>query len=206
MVVEQISEIVVATTNRGKLRELKKMLQGQVVVRGLEEFDPIEECEENGDTFAQNARQKAQYYSRILDCCVLADDSGLEVDFLEGIPGVFSARFAGVDGPERDKANNQKLLELMIGVPEEKRGGRFCCCLCLSSPREVLIEVKGVWEGIIIEKPQGENGFGYDPIFYLPEKKKTVAELSGQEKNGISHRGQALNKLLEKLGRINDSD
>jgi len=199
MVAEQIKEIVVATTNLGKLYELKKMLQRQVVVRGLEEFDPVEECQENGETFAQNARQKAQYYSRILNCCVLADDSGLVVDALGGRPGVFSARFAGVNGPDRDKANNQKLLELMAEVPTGKRGAHFHCCLCVSSPTEVLIEVEGIWQGIITRQPKGENGFGYDPIFYLPDKKKTVAELLGQEKNEISHRGQALRKLLARL-------
>jgi len=197
---EVIDEIVLATTNRGKLNELEKMLDGWAVrVRGLEEFGPLEEAEETGSTFAQNARQKALYYSNLLQLCVLADDSGLQVDALDRSPGVYSARFAGVDGPERDRANNKKILELLNGVPDEKRTARFCCCLCLRSPQKVLVEVEGFLEGIIAARPRGNNGFGYDPIFYLSEKGKTVAELTGKEKNAISHRGQALVKLLPQL-------
>ena len=198
---EVIDEIVLATTNRGKLHELEKMLGGLAVkVRGLEEFGPIEEAEETGATFAQNARQKALYYSNLLRRCVLADDSGLQVDALDQVPGVYSARFAGVDGPERDRANNKKLLELLNGMSDEKRTARFCCCLCMcSSSQEVLVEVGGFLEGIIATEPRGNNGFGYDPIFYLPDKGKTVAELTDKEKNTISHRGRALGKLLLQL-------
>ena len=198
-----IDEIVLATTNRGKLNELRNMFGGWAVkVRGLEEFGPLDEAEETGATFAQNARQKALHYSNLLQQCVLADDSGLQVDALEQAPGVYSARFAGVDGPERDKANNKKLLKLLNGVPDEKRTARFYCSLCMCSSQEILVEVGGFLEGIIITEPRGDNGFGYDPIFYLPEKGKTVAELTDEEKNAISHRGQALGKLLSQLKPI----
>ncbi|MCK5270751.1 MAG: XTP/dITP diphosphatase [Sedimentisphaerales bacterium] len=198
---EVIDEIVLATTNRGKLNELEEMLGGLAVkVRGLEEFGPIEEAEETGATFAQNARQKALHYSNLLQRCVLADDSGLQVEALDQAPGVYSARFAGVDGAERDKANNKKLLELLNEVPDEKRVARFCCCLCMcGNSQEVLVEVEGFLKGIIATEPRGNNGFGYDPIFYLPDKGKTVAELADKEKNIISHRGQALGKLLLQL-------
>ncbi len=214
-----IDEIVLATTNRGKLNELEEMLGSLAVkVRGLGEFGPIEEAEETGATFAQNARQKALHYSNLLQRCVLADDSGLQVDALDQAPGVYSARFAGVDGAERDKANNKKLLELLNGVPDEKRTARFCCCLCLCgilrgaqarptsprNPQEVLVEVGGFLEGIIATEPRGDNGFGYDPIFYLPNKGKTVAELTDKEKNTISHRGQALGKLVLQLNPMLD--
>ena len=196
-----IDEIVLATTNRGKLNELEEMLGSLAVkVRGLEEFGSIEEAEETGATFAQNARQKALYYANLLQRCVLADDSGLQVDALDQAPGVYSARFAGVDGAERDKANNKKLLELLNGMPDEKRTARFCCSLCMcNNSQEVLVEVGGFLEGIIATEPRGNNGFGYDPIFYLPDKGKTVAELTDKEKNTISHRGQALGKLLLQL-------
>ena len=130
---------------------------------------------------------------------MIADDSGLEVGILDGKPGVHSARFAGVEGPDRDRANNRKLLEMLADVPMEKRTARFCCSLCLCRPGEVVFEVEGQMEGLIIDRPRGDNGFGYDPIFYLPEFDKTVAELSAGEKNEISHRGKALRGLLEKL-------
>ena len=194
---EKFDEIVLATTNRGKLHELRELLVGcSVRLRCLGEFSGIEDVEEVGSTFAENARQKAMHYSKILNCVVLADDSGLQVDALDGAPGIYSARFAGVEGAKRDEANNQKLLRLLAEVPAGKRKARFCCCLCLAGPGEVLVEVEGFVEGVIAEEGRGENGFGYDPIFYLPEKGKTIAQLPYEEKNAISHRGRALKKLV----------
>lgn len=192
-----ITEIVLATTNHGKLKELKDMLVGRNInLRTLDEFDQVGDCEETGSTFAENARQKAQYYSKVLGLCVLADDSGLEVDALEGSPGVFSARFAGVEGPDRDKANNEKLLHSLALTPDDNRQAKFRCGLCLCTPDEVLVEVEGILEGIIAHKFTGNNGFGYDPVFYLPQFDKTVAELTPDEKNAVSHRGKALKKLM----------
>jgi XTP/dITP diphosphohydrolase len=197
---EKFDEIVLATTNRGKLHELRELLVGcSVRVRCLVEFGEIEDVKEVGSTFAENARQKAMHYSKILNCVVLADDSGLQVDALDGAPGIYSARFAGVEGANRDEANNQKLLRLLAEVPAGKRTARFCCCLCLARAGEVLVEVEGFVEGVIAEEGRGENGFGYDPIFYLPEKGKTIAQLPYEEKNAISHRGRALKKLVRAM-------
>jgi XTP/dITP diphosphohydrolase len=193
-------EIVVATTNQGKLIELRNMLQPHdVTVRGLNEFPDIPTALEDGATFAENARQKARYYSQLLNRWVLADDSGLQVDALQGAPGIYSARFSLIetsDRAEQDRANNQRLLQLLADVPSQERQARFCCCLCLHDPEQVRLEVEGFVEGIIIDQPQGSNGFGYDPIFYLPEKGKTIAQLPPEEKNALSHRGQALQKLV----------
>jgi len=199
---ENIDEIVLATTNQGKLAELRGIFSGLGVrLRGLDEFGEGPAAVEDGATFAENARRKAWHYSRLLGKEVLADDSGLQVDALDGAPGVYSARFAQVDtddGAEQDRANNQKLLELLAQVPAAGRRARFCCFLCLSGPKGILLETEGFLEGIIAEKPRGSNGFGYDPIFYVPEKGKTVAQLSAEEKNDISHRGRAAQKLIEK--------
>lgn len=174
-------------------------------LRGLEEFGEMPAPAEDGATFAENAQRKARHYSTLLGKYVLADDSGLQVDALDGAPGVYSARFAPLetnDRAEQDRANNQKLLELLKEVPQEKRTARFCCCLCLSSSKEILLEAEGFLEGFIMERPQGSNGFGYDPIFYVPEKGRTVAQLSAEEKNAISHRGRALRRFIEQLQRI----
>lgn len=193
-------EIILATTNKGKLRELQQLLTDKdVVLYSLDHFQPVPDVEETGATFAENARLKACYYSQQLNHLVLADDSGLIVDALDGAPGVYSARFAGTDGPDRDQENNKKLLSLLKDIPDEKRTARFCCCLCLASPAEILIEVEGFVQGVIAHQSKGENGFGYDPIFYLPDRNKTIAQLPYEEKNQISHRGQALKKLLAKL-------
>jgi len=201
-----IEELVVATSNAGKLRELREMLAGfPVRVRGLEEFETIPPVEETGKTFAENARLKARYYSEALGRVVLADDSGLEVAALGGAPGVHSARFAGVTGPERDRANNAKLLRLLGERPLEERQGRFRCALCLWGEEGMLLEVEGELEGLIATEPRGENGFGYDPLFYVPELGKTVAELPAEEKNVLSHRGRALRKLLERLRPLLES-
>ena len=176
----KITELVLATTNHGKLAELRRMLQGHPVsVLGLDDFEPHHEAPETGSTFAENARQKAQYYAQRLDRYVLADDSGLEVDVLDGAPGVHSARFADIDSidrKQRDQANNTKLLALLDGRPPEKCTARFRCCLCLWGPAGALLEVAGAVEGIITTEPRGENGFGYDPLFYLPHLGKTAAE------------------------------
>ena len=191
-------KILVASTNPGKLKELREMLGSDIEWVGLSDFPGIAEIEEDGKTFEENARRKALGYAGATGLWTLADDSGLVVDALGGQPGVNSARFSGAKDKNRgliDHKNIAKLLKLLKVVPQDKRQARFICCLCLASPDKVLIEAQGQVEGIIIHKPRGENGFGYDPVFFVPELDKTVAQLDSDSKNAISHRGKALRKL-----------
>lgn len=202
-------ELVVATTNKGKLAELRRMLSDRGMgVRGLDEFEGVAEAVEDGATFAENARKKACHYSGLLAALVLADDSGLEVDALDGAPGVYSARFAetadGVGRADQDQANNRKLLGLLSEVPAAKRTARFRCCLCLARAGQVLLEVDGVLEGRIAAEGLGDNGFGYDPIFVLDEQGPSVAQLSADAKNAVSHRGRALQCMLDHLEALID--
>ena len=198
---------MVATTNPGKIAEMRAMLGGNVCWLSLSEVQDIAEIEEDGATFAANARKKALGYAKAAGLWTIADDSGLVVDALDGAPGVKSARFSGekLNGAERtliDHRNIAKVLELLEGVPEEKRTARFVCRLCLASPNKVLIEAKGALEGLITNEEVGKNGFGYDPVFFVPRLNKTVAQLSSEEKNAISHRGNAIRQLgppLEEL-------
>ena len=199
--------ILVATTNPGKIAELRAMLDADLEWLGLSDFSDIAEIKEDGSTFAENARKKAIGYAKSTGLWTIADDSGLVVDALGGEPGVESARFSGEkskndDGTLIDHQNIAKVLELLEGVPKEKRTARFFCCLCLASPEEILIETEGTLEGLITNKEIGKNGFGYDPIFFVPHLNKTVAQLTPEEKNAISHRGNAIRKLkpiLEEL-------
>jgi XTP/dITP diphosphohydrolase len=205
--------ILVATTNPGKLAEISQMLGGGIEWVGLGDFPDIPEIEEDRQTFAENARKKAIGYAKAMGLWTLADDSGLVVDALGGQPGVKSARFAGAKDKDRkvvDRKNINKLLALLKNVPKGKRQARFVCCLCLASPpderraspEKILIETEGKLEGVIIDEPAGENGFGYDPIFFVPKLNKTVAQLAGEEKNAISHRGNAIRKLKPLLGEF----
>ncbi|MHC4115583.1 MAG: XTP/dITP diphosphatase [Planctomycetota bacterium] len=198
-------KILVATTNPGKIAELKAMLEAEAEWLGLSDFEQIDEIEEDGDTFAENARKKAVGYAKATGHWTIADDSGLVVDALGGAPGVKSARFNGAKDKDRkllDKKNLVKVLELLKGVPSEKRTAKFICHLCLASPEEILIETQGALEGMIAEEVRGENGFGYDPIFFLPRLNKTIAQLSAAEKNAISHRGNAIGKLKPLLREL----
>ena len=204
---KQKTKILVASTNRGKMAELSAMLEADVEWLTLADFDNIEEIAEDGETFEQNARKKALGYARATGYWTIADDSGLVVDALDGQPGIKSARFAAetTRGKGRvviDRENTAKVLKLMKGVADEKRKARFVCNLCLAKEHEVLIQTQGVLEGVISEKETGENGFGYDPIFFVPELKKTVAQLSSVEKNAISHRGKAINALKPLLEEL----
>ncbi len=195
-----IKEILLATTNKGKLGELQQLMAGyNITLRSLNDYPEIVEPEETGDTFAKNARLKAEYYADHFNCCVLADDSGLEVDALDGTPGVYSARYGGVEGAGRDKANNAKLIKALADVSMEKRTARFRCSLCLLGGGVEPVEVSGACQGLIIDTPRGDNGFGYDPIFYLPDRDKTIAELPPVEKNAISHRSNAFRELLKNI-------
>jgi len=182
---------------------------------GLSDFPNINEVKEDGETFAENARKKANGYARATGLWTIGDDSGLVIDALGGKPGVESARFSGVrraspqrggiksnDRKQIDRENISKVLKLLEGIPKEKRAARFVCCLCLASPKKILAETEGMLEGLIAEKPAGKNGFGYDPIFFVPKLNKTVAQLSREEKNSISHRGNAIRKLKPLLGEL----
>ncbi|MHC4739587.1 MAG: XTP/dITP diphosphatase [Planctomycetota bacterium] len=198
-------KIVVATTNPGKIAELKVMLEGDIELLGLADFEGLDEVEEDGLTFEENAVKKAAGYAKATDCWTIADDSGLVIDSLRGAPGVKSARFSGEKAEDRtllDHKNMAKVLQLLEGVPKEKRTARFVCCLCLASPVEILIQTQGTLEGFITEKEVGENGFGYDPIFFVPHLNKTVAQLNREEKNAISHRGNAIRKMKRLLNRL----
>ncbi|GGE76174.1 XTP/dITP diphosphatase [Priestia taiwanensis] len=196
--------IVIATNNRGKVKDFETLFKPlNVKVKSLHDFPELEEVEETGETFEENAILKAESISKQLNEMVVADDSGLIVDALSGRPGVYSARYAG---PEKnDKKNYEKLLQELGGVEEKKRTARFYCALALATPGEETIFVNGTCEGKIAQEPAGENGFGYDPVFYVEEKKRTMAQLTAEEKAVISHRSEALRKLTqvltEKMGK-----
>jgi len=198
-------KILVATTNPGKLAEIKQMLGDNIEWVGLADFPAIGVIEEDGNTFAENACKKALGYAKATGLWTIADDSGLVIDALGGKPGVKSARFSGAKDKDRtllDHKNMTKVLKLLEGVPKEKRKARFVCCLCLASPEKILIETEGKLEGFIAEQEMGANGFGYDPIFFVPHLNKTVAQLTTEEKNAISHRGNALRKLKPLLAKL----
>lgn len=168
----------------------------------LDAEDIVEEVEESGTTFEENASLKARHYARISGLLTLADDSGLEVDALNGEPGVRSARYAGEGASDRDLV--AVILDRMKGVPQKKRTARFRCVIAVAWPSGRVELVEGVREGVISTEPRGENGFGYDPVFYLPERGKTMAELTPAEKNRLSHRAEAARKasgLLHSLAK-----
>lgn len=194
-----MKQVVVATKNSGKVREFAELFgKFNLEVKSLHDFPHIVEVEETGETFEENAILKAESLSKQLNEIVIADDSGLIVDVLNGKPGVYSARYAGEE--KDDQANMQKVLEELDGVEKKNRKARFYCALAVAFPEdEQAVIVNGTCEGEILEQPRGENGFGYDPIFYVEEYKCTMAELSSDEKNAISHRGHALRKLEEKI-------
>jgi XTP/dITP diphosphohydrolase len=190
--------LVVASLNVGKVREIESGLAdfGYEVV-GLANLPNVRPSPEAGSTFEANARQKAAYYSRLSDHLTVADDSGLEVDALGGLPGVHSARFLSESAT--DEQRSREILARMEGIPEPRRGARFVCCLVVARQGQVLEVFEGGVEGSIAREPRGNNGFGYDPIFLLPSLGRTMAELTAEEKNRWSHRGLALQKLRSYL-------
>jgi len=193
-------KLVLATRNSGKVKELQELLAGAgVEVVSLTDFPGVPEVVEDGDTFQANAIKKAREVAEAVGEVTLSDDSGLEVDYLNGAPGVISARFAGAQ--HDDAANNRKLLALLSGVPWEKRTGRFRCVVAIAVPGGKTETVEGSCEGVIGTEPRGDQGFGYDPLFFVPKYEKTFAELDATEKNLISHRGKALKKALGVLKR-----
>ncbi len=204
-------KILIATSNPGKLRDFAgAAVRHGVEVAGIPGFSSLPAVVEDGLTFEANARKKAEAYSRYVPGeTVVADDSGLEIDTLHGAPGVHSARYAAeqpdqADANTDDHANNARVLRELKGVPPSQRTGRFVCVLAAAREGKTLATFRGVCEGIILDAPRGTNGFGYDPLFYFPEIKKTFAELSPEEKATYSHRGAAFRKLLDWCERLSN--
>ena len=191
-------EIVLATRNRNKLREFREMLQDlQVHVRSCDDFPDCPDALEDGNSFAENALKKARLVAAHAGLLAIADDSGLEVDALGGQPGIYSARYGGVQGD--DLRNIKKLLHELDGVPRERRGAQFRCVIAIVAPegREQIVE--GLCRGVIIEQPRGTGGFGYDPVFLDEPSQLTFAEMDAGQKNSISHRARAVQKLKKIL-------
>ncbi|WP_033828263.1 XTP/dITP diphosphatase [Bacillus andreraoultii] len=187
-------ELIIATKNVGKVKEFAEIFEPLgFKVKTLLDFPNAPEIEETGVTFEENALLKAKGIANLLHKMVLADDSGLVIDALDGRPGVYSARYAGVD--KNDEANIKKVLDEMKGVPTEKRTAHFHCTLALVIPNKKSVIINGKCEGMILTEKRGDKGFGYDPIFYVPSLGKTMAEMTPEEKNQISHRGDAIRKL-----------
>ncbi|MGN0151704.1 MAG: XTP/dITP diphosphatase [Wujia sp.] len=196
-----MKKIIFATGNENKMKEIRMILAdtGYEIV-SMKEAGIDVDIVEDGNTFEENAMIKATAISRLPEaegCVVLADDSGLEVDYLNKEPGIYSARYEGVDTPYSIK--NQIIIDRLAGVPDEKRTARFVCAIAAAFPDGRVETRRGTIEGQIGHEPAGENGFGYDPIFYVPEFGKTTAELSPEEKNKVSHRGRALEMIKEVL-------
>lgn len=200
-----MKKIVLASGNKGKLREFQDLLSGCGfdVVPQSDFFS--ESAEETGLTFVENAIIKARYACVKTGLSALADDSGIEVDALKGRPGIYSARFAGADAD--DEKNNQKLLDELKNVSTPERSARYHAVLAFmrhaEDPTPILCH--GVWEGVILTEPQGDGGFGYDPLFFVPSHNCASAQLAKEEKNRISHRGKAMQELLQKLSAISSS-
>ena len=201
-------KILIATSNPGKLRDFAgAALRSGVEIAGIPDFSSLPAVVEDGLTFEANARKKAEVYSRhVPGEMVVADDSGLEIDALHGAPGVHSARYVA-ERPDKaetntdDEANNARVLRELKSVPQAQRTGRFVCVLAAARDGKTLATFRGVAEGIILDAPHGKNGFGYDPLFYFPDIKKTFAELTAEEKSTYSHRGTAFREFLEWCGR-----
>jgi XTP/dITP diphosphohydrolase len=194
------TRVVLATGNRGKVKEFSELLAGHDIEVVPQSDFAVPDAAETGLTFVENAILKARNAAAHTGLPAIADDSGLEVDHLNGAPGIYSARYAGDGG---SAANNAKLLEALSGVPEERRRARFQCVLVYlrhaDDPTPLICQ--GTWEGRILEAPRGDAGFGYDPLFYVPDEGCSAAELPAERKNRLSHRGQALRCLLAALGR-----
>ena len=194
-----IKKIVLASSNKGKLQEIEAVIQDPTIELHYQSDLGVKDAEETGETFVENAIIKARNACEITGLAAIADDSGLEVDVLGGRPGIFSARYSSVSGPNADEANNEKLLSALAGVPIEDRIARFYCAIAYlrfaSDPTPLIC--LGSWEGLILEEPIGENGFGYDPLFYVNTHQCSSAQLLPEIKNSISHRAIALRRLQE---------
>lgn len=196
---QKLSKIVLASNNQGKVKELASMLEPLGIEILSQKDFKLASIEETGLSFVENAILKARYVAKQTGLPAIADDSGLCVDALNGAPGIYSARFAGEDAT--DDSNNQKLLEALTDIPEEQRGAHFRCALSLvrSAEDPIPIICEGIWRGRILSDARGDNGFGYDPLFYVEELQKASAELSPEIKNLHSHRAKALGLLIDQL-------
>ncbi|HOQ38236.1 MAG TPA: XTP/dITP diphosphatase [Acetivibrio sp.] len=191
-------KFVIASKNKGKIKEIEEILKGlPFEVVSMEEVGITEDIEEDGNTFEENALIKARRVHAVSGEMVMADDSGLEVDFLNGAPGIFSSRFAGEGASDKDR--NDKLLSILEGVPFEQRKARFVCVIAVILPGGEEFTVRGTFEGYIDFEPKGDNGFGYDPLFFVPEYNMTSAQMEPSKKHEISHRGKALKLMVEEL-------
>ena len=202
----ETTKIILASSNPGKLREISAIFADKPYRLIPQSEYNVSDAEETGLTFVENAILKARHAAKATGMMAMADDSGIEVDYLKGAPGIYSARYAGQ--PCDNQANNDKLLAALQGVPREQRTARFQCVIVLMrhalDPTPLICT--GTWEGFIVEQETGANGFGYDPLFYVPTHGCTSAELSPQVKNELSHRGQALRDLATKFSRFLDHD
>jgi XTP/dITP diphosphohydrolase len=191
--------LVIATSNPGKTAEIRDMLQSfPVNIKNLADFGPIPPVEEDGDTFDDNAYQKASFVSKVLGLPALADDSGLVVEALDGAPGVYSARYAG-----ENATDEQRYTKLLAEMKDKtNRKAAFECVLSVAVPSGPALTYEASCEGVIAEAPTGEGGFGYDPIFYYPPLEKTFAQLTREEKSRVSHRGKALQELCEEFDKV----
>lgn len=196
-----IKSMIVATKNKGKAKEFEQLFSRYgIEVKTLLDFPDIPDIEETGETFEENAIIKAETISHLAKAYVVADDSGLAIDALDGRPGVYSARYAGPG--KNDQANIDKVLQELEGVNDEKRTARFYCALALAGPGVETITVNGTCEGIILPERKGTGGFGYDPIFYVPAEGRSMAEMEPEKKNQISHRAEAIKELERHLKNL----
>ncbi len=194
------NKIIFATSNEGKMREVKMIMADlDMEILSLKEANIDEDIVEDGKTFEENAIIKVKAIRKFTDGIILADDSGLEIDYLDGQPGVYSARYMGVNTPYEKK--NKAIITLLEGVEGRERAARFVCCIAASFPDGSIVTTKGTIEGEIARQTAGDKGFGYDPIMYIPALKLTTAELSPETKNKISHRGKALRKMKEIISK-----
>lgn len=195
-----MGRFIVATRNKGKIKEIEEILDGfPFKVISMEDAGICRDIDEHGGSFKENALIKAEEVFGITGEMVMADDSGLETDYLNGGPGIYSSRFAGMDATDEDR--NNKLLELLKGVPFEKRRARFVCAIAVITPENGCFTVEGTCDGYIAFAPEGENGFGYDPIFYVPQYNMTTAQMRPEQKHMISHRGKALRLMRSELAK-----
>lgn len=191
--------IVLATRNKGKTRELKALLKPfPIDIKNLDDFGPIPEVIEDGMTFDDNAYKKASFTARVLGHAAMADDSGLCVEALNGAPGIYSARFAGNNATDAD--NVRKMLQELEN--KKNRNAAFQCVISIAVPTGAALTYEGECKGIITSKPAGNNGFGYDPLFFYPGLNKTFAQLTIEEKSRVSHRGKALSQIAEEMDKI----
>ncbi|MGL5675103.1 MAG: XTP/dITP diphosphatase [Cellulosilyticaceae bacterium] len=196
-----MKHIIFATTNAGKVKEIKEILSDlPVEVLTMTEAGIDLDIEENGKTFEENAIIKAEALKDLTDAIILADDSGVEIDYLNGEPGVYSARYLGKDTPYSEK--NQIILDRLAGVEKEDRSARFVCAIAAAGQGIETMTTVGTIEGYIGYESKGDNGFGYDPIFFVEDYQKSTAELTPDEKNAISHRGKALRAMKERIKEI----